>query len=252
MADKDNWLKLHRQITKSPVFDNPKLLKTWLWCLCEAKYLDCDQVVGKQIVHLKKGQFVFGRFAASRELKLNDRTVYDYMKILEKLEMIVMKSNNKFSVVTIVNWDLYQGKRKENQHQSTFKGADETTIENDTIKKDKKDKKVKEKNNVHTDAQNALFEKMWKLYPCKKGKKKVSAKSKKQLLELGEEHVSRAIQRYVHDLEKDKKWRQPQNGSSFFNSGITDYLDGNYQAEREEQKGMEWYGENQSIQSWDD
>ena len=137
------WLKLHRKIKSSPVFDNPKLLKTWIWCLCEASFSERDQVVGKQIVHLKKGQFVYGRFSASKELKLNDRTFYDYMKLLESLGMLVIKSNNRFSVATVVNWEFYQHGGGDFQQQSTFKSTKENTFENDTIKKDKKGKKYK-------------------------------------------------------------------------------------------------------------
>lgn len=109
MADNNGWIKFHRSTLESLVFDNPKLLKVWIWCLCKAFFEEKEQIVGKQIVHLEKGQFIFGRLSASSELKLNDRTVYDYMKILEKLEMIAIKSNNKFSIVTINNYDSYQG-----------------------------------------------------------------------------------------------------------------------------------------------
>jgi hypothetical protein len=109
MAERNGWIKFHKSTLDSPIFDNPKLLKVWIWCLCKAFFEGKEQIVGKQIVHLKKGQFIFGRLSASSELKLNDRTVYDYMKILEKLEMIAIKSNNKFSIVTINNYDSYQG-----------------------------------------------------------------------------------------------------------------------------------------------
>ena len=35
--------------------------------------------------------------------------------------------------------------------------------------------------------------------------------------------------RYKSELAKDADWRKPQNGSTFFNSGYVDYLDGNYE-----------------------
>ena len=73
-----------------------------------------------------------------------------------------------------------------------------------------------------------LFEKLWKLYPNKKGKGQVSLTKKKNLLKIGEEELIRAIDRYKTELEKDKDWRKPQNGSTFFNSGYVDYLDENY------------------------
>lgn len=72
-----------------------------------------------------------------------------------------------------------------------------------------------------------FFEKIWKLYPNKKGKGQVSASKKKALFEIGYDELSRAIKRYTNDLSKDE-WRRPQNGSTFFNSGYVDYLDANY------------------------
>ncbi|MCM1400335.1 MAG: DUF4373 domain-containing protein [Clostridium sp.] len=75
----------------------------------------------------------------------------------------------------------------------------------------------------------ALFERLWQMYPNKKGKGQVSDAQKMKLLEIGFDEMSRAIKRYMEDLEKDKSWRKPQNGSTFFNSGYIDYLDKNYQ-----------------------
>lgn len=74
----------------------------------------------------------------------------------------------------------------------------------------------------------ALFEQLWKLYPNKKGKGQVSLSAKQRLLKIGYEEMSRTIDRYKDDLEKDSDWRKPQNGSTFFNSGYVDYLDENY------------------------
>lgn len=76
------------------------------------------------------------------------------------------------------------------------------------------------------DAQK-LFEKLWGLYPNKKGKGQVSRSQKQKLLEIGFEEMGRAVERYQIELAKDA-WRKPQNGSTFFNSGYVDYLDANY------------------------
>lgn len=74
----------------------------------------------------------------------------------------------------------------------------------------------------------ALFERLWALYPSKRGKKQVSDAQKKRLLEVGEEELVRAIERYKSELKKDADWRKTQNGSTFFNSGYADYLDANF------------------------
>lgn len=82
----------------------------------------------------------------------------------------------------------------------------------------------------------ALFERLWLLYPEKKGKGQIKDKQKIRLAEVGEDEMVRAIDRYKNGLKKDT-WRKPQNGSTFFNSGYVDYLDDNYH--REEESGTD-------------
>lgn len=94
-----------------------------------------------------------------------------------------------------------------------------------------REEKSKEKNNnILCKAEAlALFEILWKMYPNKKGKASVTDKDKLKLLEVGLEEMTRAIDRYKAELDKDKEWRKPQNGSTFFHSGYVDYLDANYE-----------------------
>ena len=79
---------------------------------------------------------------------------------------------------------------------------------------------------------NELFERIWKMYPNKKGKGQVSDAQKKRLLAIGEDRLVKAIDRYSLELQKDAGWRKPQYGSTFFNSGYVDYLDENYEPGR--------------------
>ena len=102
------WIKLYRKLIESPIFQNEKALKIWIWCLCKANYEEKDQLVGKQMIHLKEGQFITGRIKASNELKMNQSTVYKYLVTLEKLKMVHLESNNKFSIVSIEKWEDYQ------------------------------------------------------------------------------------------------------------------------------------------------
>lgn len=95
------------------------------------------------------------------------------------------------------------------------------------IKIKNKDKDIN-KNTMCKSEADALFERVWKLYPQKRGKGKVSDANKRRLLDIGFDELSRAIDRYKADLALDD-WRKPQNGSTFFNSGYIDYLDANYE-----------------------
>lgn len=122
MEDK-SWIKLYRKILDTPIWANEKALKVWIWCLIKATHKDREQLVGKQVTHLEKGQFVTGRKKASEELNMNDRTIYDYLKLLEKLHMIRINSNNKFSVITIEKWEEYQIEELQNQQQNDNKST---------------------------------------------------------------------------------------------------------------------------------
>ena len=92
---------------------------------------------------------------------------------------------------------------------------------------------MEEKKAEETKEAKILFERLWSLYPNKKGKGKVSDTAKKKLLKIGQEELERAIQRYKTELEKEG-WRLPQYGSTFFNSGYVDYLDANYEPGKRE------------------
>lgn len=96
--------------------------------------------------------------------------------------------------------------------------------------KDKEEDKDKDINNntMCKKRANELFERLWKAYPNKRGKGQVSDAKKCKLAEIGEEHMLRAMTRYIEYL-KQNDWLRPQNGSTFFNSGYMDYLDENYE-----------------------
>lgn len=79
---------------------------------------------------------------------------------------------------------------------------------------------------------NEFFESIWKLYPNKRGKGKVSLTTKKELYRIGYDELTRAIERYKAELKK-LSWKNPQNGSTFFHSGYIDYLDKNYNGEEQ-------------------
>lgn len=135
----DTWIKLYRKLLKSPIFDNEKALKIWIWCLLKATHKDRNQLVGLQIVKLKNGQFVFGRKKASEELKMKESTIYKYISLLKKLQMIDIKSNNKFSVVSIEKWESYQTNEVKGNNKGTTKEQQRNTNKNVKNVKNKKE-----------------------------------------------------------------------------------------------------------------
>ena len=168
-------------------------------------------------------------------------------------------------VVAIPNWNkhqtldayekkkerdrIYQAERRANQRalieKSSDKSSDSQASESSDVAISDQDKekeeeidKKKKKNSASDNAQKvsmeeieSFFKSIWSLYPNKKGKGQVSDSKKKILFKIGIDEMTRAIQRYISDLQNEP-WRKPQNGSTFFNSGYADYLDENYTQEK--------------------
>jgi hypothetical protein len=76
---------------------------------------------------------------------------------------------------------------------------------------------------------DALFARFWSLYPRKRGKGQVRDATKRKLAEVGEEHLTRCIDRFKTDMKAQGRAMDTYPyGSTFFNTGYIDYLDGDY------------------------
>lgn len=140
-----------------------------------------------------------------------------------------MKATSRREKVSMKKEYLLLGDDKINHNVDIIKDSVNIMCDNvDKIGQRRVEKSREENKNTMCKADAvALFERLWKLYPVKKGKGQVSDAKKMKLLKVGYDEMERAIGRYLSELKKDE-WRRPQNGSTFFNSGYVDYLDANY------------------------
>lgn len=141
------WIKLHRSLLKSAVFDDPQLLKLWLWCLLKATHTPRETVIEKQLVKLEPGQFPTGRFKLEEEFnrrtpkrkRVSAITLWRWLKKLEEWQMLNIKTYSKFSIVTVSNWTEYQ---QDEQQVNNRRTTDEQQVNTDkNVKNDKNGKK---------------------------------------------------------------------------------------------------------------
>ncbi len=128
-------------------------------------------MVGFQEVILEPGQFIFGLKTASKELKMSIRTIRTCLDCLKRHQNLTIKSTNKFSIITVVNWGLYQS----NNIEATSKrqASDKQATTNKNIRT-KEHKKKTNKNTLYSFAltgnrdfkiDDAFFKEKQKLYP---------------------------------------------------------------------------------------
>lgn len=76
---------------------------------------------------------------------------------------------------------------------------------------------------IYGDFSEADFEKLWKMYPRKKGKGQISKTCKTKIAKIGFDRMAKAIENFKRDMQgKDEQYIM--YGSTFFNSGYVDYL----------------------------
>jgi hypothetical protein len=110
------YVKLYRKTLDSPVFSNPNLFKLWTFCLLMGSYKESPAMAGLvKPLSLRRGQFPTGRYALQKALyptgskdPPSPETCWRWLKALQDMGNISIESKGKFSVVTVINWDMYQ------------------------------------------------------------------------------------------------------------------------------------------------
>ena len=100
----NGFIKLHRKILEWGWYDDPNTKIVFLHLLLTANYAESSY----KGIDLKPGQTVTGRKALSEALGISEQEVRTALNHLKSTNEITIKSTNKFSVVTIVNWESYQ------------------------------------------------------------------------------------------------------------------------------------------------
>lgn len=210
-------------------YENTNVFRLFYHCLLHTN-LEDKRYCGKEI---KAGQFVSSITRISAETGLTESQVRTALKKLKDTGYISTKSTNKYTIYTVNEYQTYIDCGQVAETTTAVENGTkmEQPVERKMEQTEEKVKETCEKSNKK--AFIDCFERLWKQYPNKRGKGQVSDAKKKVLYQIGEEHIQRALKRYLDGLEKDASWRKPQNGSTFFNSGYVDYLDENYEKPQE-------------------
>lgn len=144
-STKQGWVRFYRKSIDSTVFENPTVWFVWSWCLLKANHQKNKFPFNGTDIEILPGQFIFGQNRALSELRtLTPQRLRTAIKYLKSTSRLTIKSNNKFSIITILNWDNYQVDNKQNNKPLT--NEQQTTNKpittNKNVKKEKNDKNI--------------------------------------------------------------------------------------------------------------
>ncbi len=112
--NRQGWIRTHRKTIDSRIFRDSHLYKIFSWCLMKAatKAEDVPFNAGnkKIIVHLKPGQFIFGRFSAAKELYMKPSTLQYRLQRIVKMGCLTIYPFKTHSIIYVTKWAIYQAK----------------------------------------------------------------------------------------------------------------------------------------------
>lgn len=110
-------IRLDRNILEWEWYSDEHTKSLFIHCLLKANYKDCN--FKGQII--KRGSFVTSYATLERELSLTINEIRTAFKHLKSTGEITSKSQGKYSVVTVKNYDKYQSDNKVNDKELTSK-----------------------------------------------------------------------------------------------------------------------------------
>ena len=98
------WIKIHRKILQWEWWDDVATRNVFFYLLLKANYQDN---VWKNIP-IKRGQLITSREKLAQECGLNVQPARRALNNLQNSQQIHIETTNRFSLITIKNYDLYQ------------------------------------------------------------------------------------------------------------------------------------------------
>ena len=214
------WVKLHRSILESAVWQcsTPGQKCVLMAIMLMANSKPNKWVWDGNVYELKAGQFITSRASLAQKAQVSEQTVRASLKKLIELDFITSESTNRGTLITIVNWGLYQGSDQQNNQPSN-----KPTTSTATTNKKKEDISI-----TNVIDYTCSFEHAWEIYPRKDEKKRAYECYTARLNSgYSEEELLQATEAYAKECEERKtEKRYIKQAKTFFgiNEPFVDYL----------------------------
>ena len=141
------WIKLYRQITDCELWDNDEPFdrrSAWIDLLLMANHRDKQTIFDGKPITVKKGQRITSIRKLSSRWNWSVKKTMNYLELLESLQMITRVSDKRKTLLTVINYGIYQGDGNSNDNtdcnssDNSHGNTDCTQTRNKELKNDKK------------------------------------------------------------------------------------------------------------------
>ena len=110
----EGWISLHRKFLSWEWFDKPEMVQLFIWLLLNANYTD-KKWQGKVV---KRGQILTTTPKIMEALRFSEQQARTCISRLKSTGEITCKATNKYTIITICNYDRYQNDNLEGNGQN--------------------------------------------------------------------------------------------------------------------------------------
>ena len=169
-----------------------------------ANYKDTEiYIKGAGLIPLKRGQHIFGTLSLADLMGVDRQRVRSKLKILKNINFLTIKTTNRFSIATIINYDTYNPQENTTNQQTNQRLTSNQPATNQLLTTPKEYNKDKKGNN---NTYSVSFSSFWNEYPVKKGKGSAYKSWLKKKPDI--ENVLLAIKNQIDEKEKLKANQQ--------------------------------------------
>ena len=112
------WIKLHRQLLDNPiVMKDAEHAAIWMYLLLNATHSEYPALFKGERITLKPGQLITGSISIGKALSINESKVRRVLNNFKSDGQIDRQTSNKNSLITVINWHVYQKSDGQNEEQ---------------------------------------------------------------------------------------------------------------------------------------
>lgn len=107
------WISIHRKITEKGWWNKSDYVHLWVHLLLSANHKEKEFLWNGETIKVKRGQLITGRKTLSKETGIQESKIERILKVFKTEQQIEQQTNNKYRLITILNYSSYQKRTAE-------------------------------------------------------------------------------------------------------------------------------------------